>query len=125
MHLGACAGIECAKGFVEQKYPRALGERLRNCQPLLHAARQRAGIFVAMRAEPHRLNQRQALFDRLAPWLAKQARGESAIGELVAEQDIAEYGEMRKHRVTLEHDASVGPGFGGKGLAIEQNAALR
>src|SRR5579863_1103165 len=99
MHLGACAGIECAKAFVEQKYPRALGERLRNCQPLLHAARQGAGIFVAMRAEPHRLNQREALLYRLAPGLAKQARGEPTLGELVAKQDIAEHREMRKYRV--------------------------
>src|SRR5579872_7451478 len=125
MHLGACAGIECAEGFVEQKYARALGERLRDCQPLLHAARQGAGIFVAMRPEPHRLDQREALFDRLAPGPAKQARGEGALGEFVAEQDIAEHGEMRKHRVALEYDPSVGPRFGGKWLAVEQDAALR
>src|SRR5712672_4807789 len=48
MHLGARARIERAEGLVEQEDAWLAGERLRDDEALLHAARERARVFVAM-----------------------------------------------------------------------------
>ena len=54
------------------------GERLRDRQALLHAARERARIFVAMRPEADRLDQRVALLD--APCGARRRSGAPGLG---------------------------------------------
>ncbi len=49
VHLRARAGIERAERLVEQQHARPPRQRLGDRQPLLHAARERARILVAMR----------------------------------------------------------------------------
>ena len=124
MHLRAGAGIERAEGLVEQQHARLLRQRLRDRQPLLHAAGQRARIFVAVSAETNGVDQRAAPLHRLLARGAEQPRRERARRELIAEQHIAEHGQMREHRIALEHDAAVGPRLGRKRLAVEQHGAL-
>ena len=41
-------------------------------------------------------------------------------GELVGDEQVAEHGQVREHRVALEHDAAIGAGLVGQGLAVEQ-----
>ncbi len=123
VHLRARAGIERPERLVEQQHARLARERLRDREPLLHAARERARILVAMRAKPHRGEQGFALVDRLAPRRATQARQHRTFGELVADQHVAEHGEVREHRVALEHDAAVRPRLVRQRRAVEQHRA--
>src|SRR3984957_4123847 len=125
VHLRRGTGIERAERLVEQQDARPARQRLRDRKPLLHAAGQRARIFVAMLREPNALDHGFAFFDRLPPGGAEQSRRQRALLEFVADQHVAEHGEMRKHRIALEHDAAVGAGFGWKRLAIEQHLSLR
>ena len=125
MHLRAGAGIERAERLVEQQRAGPARQRLRDGETLLHAARQGAGILVAVQPEPDRLDHGAALVDRLAARNSGQPRHDRTLLEFVADQHVAEHGEMRKHRVALEHHAAIRPGLGGKRRAVEQHFALR
>ena len=64
VHLGARAGIEGAERLVEQQHPRFARQRLRDGEALLHAARERARILVAMCVQSHGGEQSFASCDR-------------------------------------------------------------
>src|SRR5205823_6205940 len=125
VHLRPCAWIERAERLIEQQHAWSPRQCLRDRKPLLHATGERARIFVAMLRKSDAFDQRFAFLDRPPPRGAEQPRRERTLLELVADQHVAEHGEMRKYRIALEHDASIGAGFGWKRLAIEQHCPLR
>src|SRR5215467_3825145 len=125
MHLRARAGIERTERLVEQERARLARHRLRDRQALLHAARERARILVAMWREADLLDQLLAFRNRGAARRAGEPRQQAAAGKLERDQHIAEHREMRKHRIALEHDAAVRPRLSRQRLAVDQDRATR
>ena len=83
VHLRARAGIERAERLVEQQHPRLARQRLRDGEALLHAARERARILVAMRrrGRPRRAAPRSSRWPRAraAPNRRAEERGSPRI----------------------------------------------
>ena len=125
VHVGADAGIERAKGFVEQEDARALDQGLRNGKALLHAARHLRRIKVEAVGKAHRVEHGRSLAHGLAACAAEEPRGEGRGRAFKTEHDIGEHSHMREHRVALKHHAAIGAAFGFERLAIEQDRAAR
>src|SRR6185295_2452669 len=64
VHLRARTRVERAKGLVEQKRARLARHRLCDREALLHAARERTRVLVAMRRKADLLDQLLAFRDR-------------------------------------------------------------
>ena len=83
------------------------------------------GYLSRCGVEPDLLDQAFALLDRRPARRAGQAREIAAAGELEGDQHVAQHGEMREHRIALEHDAAVRPRLVRHRHAIEQQRPAR
>ena len=125
MHVAADARVECAERLVEQQDARAPHQRLRDREPLLHAARELGRILVAGIRETDRREHVERALPRLAARLAEQPRGQRRARELLADHHVLERRHVREHRVLLKHDAAVRPRLIRQRLAVEQHLAAR
>ncbi len=115
LHAGAGVGIECAERLVHQQDARAVGQRARDGDALLHAAGQFLGIEILVAREVHQRDQRARL-------LLGLGFGHAALERPV--HDVAEHGLPGKQRELLEHRPAVGPGPRHR-LAVDCDGALR
>ena len=118
-------GSSAPKGSSSRSTLRLPSDRLGDREALLHAAGERARVFVAMRRQADLLDQAVAFLDGGAAGGAGEAAEIGALGELEGDEHIAEHGQVREDRIALEDDAAVGAGLGREGLAVDQDAAAR
>ena len=126
-HMDVCANarVERAKRLVEQQHLWLGNQRLRQRQALLHAARQLRGIFLFGTRQADGIQHFARFRLGKAAGVAKQPAKKPARLEFQPQHDIAEHGEMRKHRIALEHDAAVWPGFQRDRHALHLDGAAR
>jgi hypothetical protein len=115
LHLLAGECVERTHRLVHQKNGRVVGQRARDADPLLHAARQFVDGAVGELAQAHEVE----LFLGHAA-----AGGGIDAAHSKSERDVVAYVEPRHQRVLLEHHAAVGAGACHR-LAVEQDLAGR
>ena len=107
------AGIERAEGLVEQQDARPLDQRLGDGEALLHAARHLRRIDVAgCRPARPRSSIARGLAMRLRGAAPNSRPVSGACAHSSPNSTLPQGGQMREHRVALEHHAAIGPAFG-------------
>src|SRR6058998_639473 len=101
LHVGSCLGVERTERLVHQDHLGPHGQRARDRDALLHAARQRVGIGVLEPREPHRLDQ---VPDDLAELVGRRVIEMQPVGYVLLDR------EPRERGVLLEHHSAVAAG---------------
>jgi len=89
-------------------------------QPLLHAARKLRRVEVGGFAESDLPRAARGPLRPRPGARSEQASSKTGPLELAPEHDIAEHGQMREHRIALEHHPALRCGLAGERHSVEQ-----
>ena len=99
-------GSSAPKGSVEEEQARSPQERLRDGEPLLHAARQGVRIERAGVGEPDARQHRVGLVERAPPGGAEEAARAGRVAQFGDDEEVMKGGEIRERGIALEYDAA-------------------